>query len=133
MLVADHGRAVGPPLDVHAGPGGQLVGDLIDERVPVRLELLLCQAGGLNRRVDADSGCLWVGVVGGHEESVEEASEVAFEGTDRFAAGLALLDPALNVLLGRWVQASTGDRDHVQRPVELTVPAAVQPVSVAFA
>ena len=32
MLIADDGGAVGTPLGVHAGPGVELVGDLIDER-----------------------------------------------------------------------------------------------------
>jgi hypothetical protein len=32
LLVAHHGGAVGASLDMNAGPGVELVGDLIDER-----------------------------------------------------------------------------------------------------
>src|SRR4051812_45481991 len=57
------------------------------------------------------------------EEAVEAAGEVAREAADGFFAGLALGHLAFEVAAGVGVAAGAGDRDHVQRAVELTVAA----------
>src|SRR5438552_17415618 len=36
LLIAHHGRAILTALDAHAWPGGQLVGDVVDDRVGIR-------------------------------------------------------------------------------------------------
>ncbi len=72
------------------------------------------------------------GLVWGGEDVVEAASEVAFEAADRFAFAFAFGLFAGEVGLGRWVTAGAGDRDDVQRVVELAVAAAMQPVTVAL-
>ncbi len=62
------------------------------------------------------------------EQLVEAAREVALQAPQRAFAGLACSFLASEVLLGRRVALRAGDRDHVQRVVELAVPAAVEPV-----
>ena len=62
------------------------------------------------------------------EEVVEAAGEVALEAAERALAGLAFGFFASEVLLGRWVVLGAGDRDDVQRVVELAVPATVESV-----
>ena len=62
------------------------------------------------------------------EEVVEVAREVALEGSQRSLLGLALGLFASEVLLGGGVALRAGDRDDVQRVVELSVSAAVQPM-----
>jgi hypothetical protein len=68
--------------------------------------------------------------VGGRvcEEVVEATGEVALEAAQRALGGLAFSFFASEVLLGRWVALGAGDRDDVQRVVELAVPAAIEPV-----
>jgi hypothetical protein len=46
---------------------------------------------------------------------------VAFEAADDFAPGLALLDPALVVVLGARVDPQAGEHDAVERGVGLPV------------
>jgi hypothetical protein len=65
----------------------------------------------------------WLG-----EEVVEAAREVALEAPQRALLRLAFGLLASEILLGRGVALGAGDRDDVQRVVELAVPAAVQPV-----
>ena len=65
----------------------------------------------------------WLG-----EEVVEAAGEVALEAAQRAFLGFAFGLLASEVLLGRRVVSGAGDRDDVQRVVELAVPAAVEPV-----
>jgi hypothetical protein len=62
------------------------------------------------------------------EQAVEAAREVALEAAERALAGLALAFLALKVLAGDGVALGAGDRDRVQRPVELAVAAAIEPV-----
>jgi hypothetical protein len=62
------------------------------------------------------------------EQSPEAAREVAFETPQRALPGFALGLLASEVLLGGRVVLGAGDRDRVQRPVELAVPAAVKAV-----
>jgi hypothetical protein len=52
-------------------------------------------------------------------------SRVAFEAADDFAPGLAILDPALVVVLGAWIDPQTGEHDAVERGVGLPVATAV--------
>jgi hypothetical protein len=51
---------------------------------------------------------------------------IALEATDDFATGLALLDPALVVVLSARVDPRTGENDAVERGVGLPVAAAVE-------
>src|SRR2546430_3106833 len=67
------------------------------------------------------------------EEMVEAAREVALEGSQRSLLGLAFGLFAREVLLGGGVVLRAGDRDHVQRVIELAVAAAVEPVLGTFA
>ena len=62
------------------------------------------------------------------EEVVEVAREVALERAERSFLGLALGLFASEVFLGGGVALGAGGRDHVQRVVELAVPAAVEPM-----
>jgi hypothetical protein len=55
---------------------------------------------------------------------------VAFEAADRFDLGLAFAVSAIEIGTGCGIGACSGERDDVQRAVELAVAAAVQ--SVAF-
>jgi hypothetical protein len=64
---------------------------------------------------------------------VEASGEVALEAAQRALGGLALGFFAFQVGLGGRVVAGAGDRDDVQRVVELTVAAAVEPVPLALA
>ena len=80
---------------------------------------------GIEMLLSLSSGC-W-GVL---EESVEVAGEVALEAAAGFSAGLAFGDAALEVGLGTGVVLATDDDDLVEGPVELTVAAAAEPVSV---
>src|SRR5450755_1566595 len=54
--------------------------------------------------------------------------EVALEAAQRSLVGLALGLFAREVLLGGGVVLGAGDRDRVQRPVELAIPAAIEAV-----
>jgi hypothetical protein len=58
---------------------------------------------------------------------------LSFEAADRFAAALAFVLFAFEVGTGGCVYAALGDRDPVQRAVELAVAAAVEAVSLLFA
>jgi hypothetical protein len=62
------------------------------------------------------------------KEAVEAASEVSLQRSQRALGGLALGFFASEVLLGGRVALRAGDRDDVQRVVELAVTAAVQSV-----
>lgn len=78
-------------------------------------------------------GCRGCGGVLGFErclgqQTPEAACEVALEAAKRAFAGLALGLLAGQVLAGGGVALGAGDRDRVQRPVELAVSAAVQSV-----
>ncbi len=64
---------------------------------------------------------------------MEAAGEVPFERAQRALLGLALGLLTGEVLLGGGVVLRAGDRDDVQRVVELPVAAAVEPVLGAFA
>jgi hypothetical protein len=55
--------------------------------------------------------------------------QVAFEGPDRFALGLALAHPTHHVSLGGWPRAQLRQGDAVENGVELAVPAAIEPVA----
>jgi hypothetical protein len=63
------------------------------------------------------------------EESVEVAGEVALEAAGGLAAALPFLDPALDVVDGRSVHSPSGDDNLMERAVELSVAAAVEPVA----
>ncbi len=63
---------------------------------------------------------------------VEAAREVTFEAAERSFLGLAFGFFACQVCLGCGVIAGAGDRDDVQRMVELAVAAAVKPVAVSL-
>jgi hypothetical protein len=72
----------------------------------------------------------FVGRGGGLEQSPDAASEVALQTAQRFAAGLAVGLLAREVCGGLRVEAALGDREAVQRAVELAVAAAVEAVAV---
>ena len=61
------------------------------------------------------------------------AGEVAFEAADGFEFGLAFCVFASEVCVGLGVGLGTGERDDVDRAVELAVPAAVQSVALGVA
>ncbi len=67
------------------------------------------------------------------EDPVEASGEVAFEAAQRALLGFALALFAGEVLLGGGVVVGAGDRDDVQRVVELAVPAAVESILGALA
>src|SRR3954454_15429989 len=67
------------------------------------------------------------------QEVPDAAGEVAFEAADGFAGGLAFGSFAVEVGLGFGVAAGAGDRDAVDRGVELAVAAAVEAVAVGLA
>ena len=59
----------------------------------------------------------------------DEACELAFEAADRFAPAFAFGLLAFQVGASGGMDARLGDRDPVQRAVELAVAAAVEPVA----
>ena len=63
------------------------------------------------------------------EGSVELTCDVALEAAPDLAVGLALGAASFDVGLGRWVVALTLDRYDVERAVEVSVAAPVEPVS----
>jgi hypothetical protein len=67
------------------------------------------------------------------KEVVEASGEVSFEAAKRSLLGFPLGAFAFEVRSGRGVVLGAGDRDDVQRVVELAVPASVQAVLVALA
>ena len=81
----------------------------------------------IDRAVVGMRGFGWEG-----EEVVETAREVAFQAAERALLGLAFGFLAREVGDGGRVIARAGDRDDVQRVVELAVAAAVEPVAVAL-
>src|SRR5204863_2088585 len=94
--------------------------------------LLLCQVEGAGRRVavDRDAARAALGSAGGDggrrvglEQVPDAAGEVALEAADRFAAGLAFGLLAREVGVGLGVPPALGDREPVQRAVELAVAA----------
>ena len=66
------------------------------------------------------------------EQLMEAAREVTLQAPQRALAGLALGFLTREVLLGGGIMLGTGDRDHMQRVVELAVPAAVEPMGSAL-
>src|SRR5262245_26617487 len=77
--------------------------------------LLLCQGRARFERVEDD------------------ADEQPFQGAERFAAALALGLLAFQVRACVGVVAGLGDRDPVERRVQLTVATAVEPVALSSA
>jgi hypothetical protein len=64
---------------------------------------------------------------------MEAAREVPLEAAERSLVGLAFRLFALEVGLGGGVVSGAGNRDDVERVVELAIAAAVEPVAVALA
>ena len=64
---------------------------------------------------------------------MKASGEVALEAAQRALFGFALALFASEVLLGGGVVVGAGDRDDVQRVVELAVPAAVESILGALA
>jgi hypothetical protein len=102
--------------------------------------LLLCQVEAADRRVAVDcDAAVGAGCAGGDggrgvglEQVPDAAGEVALEAADRFAAGLAFGLLAGEVGDGLGIQSALGDRESVQRAVELAVAAAVEAVAVCL-
>ena len=102
------------------------------------LWLLLCQVevavrgvAGDGRAGGRDDGRVPWGVAGWRlQEPVDGADEVALEGSEGFAAGLAFGLFAIEERLGRGVVACFVEREAVERAVELAVAAGVQAVAV---
>jgi hypothetical protein len=67
------------------------------------------------------------------EALVDGSDEKSFEAADGFAAALSFGAFALEIVTGGGVIAALGDRDPVERRVELTVAAAVEPVALGAA
>ncbi len=63
----------------------------------------------------------------------DAACEVTFEAADRVAVGFAFGTFAGDVGLGFGVAAGSGDRDPVNRGVDLAVAAAIEAVAVGLA
>jgi hypothetical protein len=61
---------------------------------------------------------------------VDDADEESFEAADGFASALSFGSFAFEVVAGGGVVAGLGDRDPVERGVELAVAAAVEPVAL---
>src|SRR5664280_412578 len=62
-----------------------------------------------------------------HEEPEYRPDQLALEGPDRLLPGLVVgLHAARDIRLGGWVEARLGERDDVERPVELAVAAPVE-------
>ena len=61
---------------------------------------------------------------------VDGARELSFEAADRFASAFAFRLFAFEIGAGCRVVARLGDRDSVERGVELAVAAAVEPVAL---
>lgn len=61
---------------------------------------------------------------------VDAAHEVAFEAADRFSGALPVAALFGEVNRGPRVVEDLGEREHVERVVELTVPARVEAVAV---
>ena len=108
------------------------------EDPPVRLPLLRRQVevvvGGVagdGRAGGRDDGRAPWGVAGWRlREPVDAADEVALEGSEGFAAGLAFGLFAIEERLGRGVVASFVEHEAIERAVELAVAAGVQAVAV---
>jgi hypothetical protein len=71
--------------------------------------------------------------LGDVEQSPDPAGEVSLEAADRFLLGLPFGVSAVEVDAGGWVGAGSGERDDVERAVELAIAAAVQPVAFGVA
>src|SRR5579875_3889029 len=80
---------------------------------------------------DLDAVRWWSG--GGVEQSPDASGEVAFEAADRFALALAGCDLALDIGPGGWTEVHLGERDDVDRAVQLPVTATVQAVALGLA
>jgi len=61
---------------------------------------------------------------------VVAACEESLEASERLDPALAFGFLALQVLPGCGIAASSGDRDYVQRPVDLSVAAAIETMTV---
>ena len=83
-----------------------------EEGVSPARALLLCQGGARFQGVEDD------------------ADEESFEAADGFSAAFALGSFAFEVVAGGGVVAGLGDRDSVERGVELAVAAAVESVAL---
>jgi pimeloyl-ACP methyl ester carboxylesterase len=77
-------------------------------------------------------GMPWFGV-GRLQQSPDAAGEVALEAADRFSRGLAFVASARDVVARRLVTACAGDDHAVQRGVDLTVAALVEPLALRVA
>src|SRR4051812_23456898 len=89
--------------------------------------LLCCQAGQGRSAREGASGRLGAG---GGEDAEQASGEVALEGAERFAVGLALADAPGVVVACGGVDADLGDGDDVQRAVEAAVAGAVEAVAL---
>ena len=67
------------------------------------------------------------------EGGVDGAHEVSFEAAECFAAALAVGLTPFEVGARWWMDACLGDRDLMERTVELAVTAAVEAVTLVFA
>ena len=65
--------------------------------------------------------CLVVCSAVGEEVAVDDVGESSLEGAYGFRAGVAVLHPTLEELLGRRVAATLGDGDAMDRAVQLAV------------
>ena len=94
---------------------------------------IVCRSGSTVSAVSFPFVCLrgferWLG-----EQPPEAAGEEALQTAQRALVGLAVGFFAGEVSLGVGVVAGAGDRDRVQRPVELAIAAAVQAILRALA
>ena len=64
------------------------------------------------------------------EEAPDASGDEAFEASCGFSLGLAFAGATGHVVLGDWAAALTGDGNEVERPVELAIATAIEPVSV---
>ena len=64
------------------------------------------------------------------EEPPDASCDDAFEAPGGFSFGLAFAGSSGHVVLGDWAAALPGDRNEVERPVELAVTTTIEPVTV---
>ena len=74
-------------------------------------------------------GCCVVGLDGVFEESEELAGDGSFQASFDFASTLSFGSASGSVGAGRGVVLQPGEHDRVQRPVELAIAGAVEPMS----
>jgi hypothetical protein len=87
------------------------------------------------RVAPVSSGCAFMllGLLGVVEQAIDAPCELALEGTERLGPGASSSEPSLSERLCPRADAQLGDRDPVQRGIELPVAATVEPVSVQLA